>query len=125
MTKLDTRFRALATRLINKYGKSITLTSITTGSYNPATGSVINTTSAASVKAIVEDYSYRDSGTGFADGLVKIGDKKFTVAAIDLSSSPKPGDTITLGSATYSVIRVIETWSGEQIASYELQGRIQ
>jgi len=120
MTKLDTRFRALATRLINKYGKSITLTSVTTGSYNPATGSVTNTTSAASVKALVEDYK-----TGFADGLVKIGDKKFTVAAIDLSSSPKPGDTITLGSATYSVIRVIETWSGEQIASYELQGRIQ
>lgn len=124
MTALDTKFRSLATELINKYGKSITLTSVTTGTYNPATGSVTNTTSAVTVKAIVEDYNYRDSGVGFTEGLIKIGDKKFTVAAIDLSVAPKPGDTITLGSSTYSVIRVIETWSGEQIASYEIQGRI-
>lgn len=124
MTALDTRFRSLATKLINKYGKSITLTSVTTGTYNPATGSVTNTTSSATVKAIVEDYSYQDSGSGFTEGLIKVGDKKFTVAAIDLSSAPKPGDTITLGSSTYSVIRVIETWSGEQIASYEIQGRV-
>ena len=124
MTALDTRFRSLATKLINKYGKSITLTSVTTGTYNPATGSVTNTTSSATVKAIVEDYSYQDSGSGFTEGLIKVGDKKFTVAAIDLSSAPKPGDTITLGSSAYSVIRVIETWSGEQIASYEIQGRV-
>ena len=122
MTALDTRFRSLATKIINKYGKSITLTSVTTGTYNPATGSVTNTTSSATVKAIVEDYSYQDSG--FTEGLIKVGDKKFTVAAIDLSSAPKPGDTITLGSSTYSVIRVIETWSGEQIASYEIHGRV-
>lgn len=123
MTKLDDRFRPLATNLIAKYGKSVTYTSVSSGSYNTATGEAANTESTSTIKAIVEDYGSLKQSSGFESGHILAGDKKFTIAAQSFSSSPKETDKITVDGITYMAIRVIETWSGEQIASYEIQGR--
>lgn len=122
MTVLDIRFRKLSTDLIDRYGKSVTLTNVTTGSYNTATSSITNTTSDTTVKALVEDYSLHSSGAGFDSGLILSGDKKFSIAAAGITT-PKPGDSITLDSVLWKVVRVTEVWSGEQIAMYELQAR--
>lgn len=123
MTSLDNKFRPLTTKLIAKYGKSVTLSSNTAGSYDPTTGAATQTSVAAPVKALVEDYSTRRDGTGFANGLILSGDKKFSIAAAGITK-PKPGDSITLNSVVYAVVRITEIWSGEQVAMYEVQGRI-
>ena len=122
MTATDTRARATALRMIAKYGKAITFTSITAGSYDPATGAATPTSAAVTIKAVVDDYS---AGAIFqAGGMILSGDKKFTIAASALTTKPKPGDTITLDSVVFALTRITETWSGEQIALYECQGRI-
>ena len=123
MTALDTKFRALSNRLIDKYGKSVTLTSVTNGAYNPATGTSAKTTATSTVKAIVEDYNLHSSGVGFQTGLIKAGDKKVTIAALGITK-PKPSDTITIDTVAWNIVRVVETWSGEQIAVYECQLRV-
>lgn len=123
MTALDTKFRALSNRLIDKYGKSVTLTSVTNGAYNPATGTSAKTTATSTVKAIVEDYSLHSSGVGFQTGLIKAGDKKVTIAALGITK-PKPSDTVTIDAVVWNIVRVVETWSGEQIAVYECQLRV-
>lgn len=124
MTALDKKFRKLATNLIDKYGKSVTLTSVTNGAYNPATGTSAKTTATSTVKAIVEDYSLHSSGVRFQTGLIKAGDKKVTIAALGIITKPKPSDTITIDTVAWNIVRVVETWSGEQIAVYECQLRV-
>jgi len=123
MTVLDAKFRALSDKLIDKYGKSVTLTSVTNGAYNPATGTSAKTTATSTVKAIVEDYSLHSSGVGFQTGLIKAGDKKVTIAALGITK-PKPSDTVTIDAVVWNIVRVVETWSGEQIAVYECQLRV-
>ena len=120
---LDVKARSTASRLIAKFGKSVTHTSITTGTYDPATGSSSLTSAAASVRAVVEDYSLQASGAAFQSGLIISGDKKITMAAQG-AVKPKPGDTFTVDGVVYAIVRVTETWSGELVALYECQGRI-
>jgi hypothetical protein len=122
MTALDAKFRALATKLITKNGKSVTFASVTAGEYNPSISEVTNTSISATVKAIVEDYDLHSSGAGFSSGLIFSGDKKFSIAAAGITK-PKPGDKITLDGVFYSVMRVTEVWSGEQICLFECQAR--
>ena len=120
---LDAKMRPLATKLVAKNGKSVTLTSITVGAYDPATGAATPTSTPATVKAVVSDYSTRRDGAGFTAGLILSGDKKFSIAAEGITK-PKPGDTITLDGVVYAVVRVTETWSGELVALFDIQARI-
>lgn len=123
MTALDVKFLALATRLITKNGKLIQYTSETAGIYNPSSGSVDKTMVTVSVKALVEDYTLANSGgVAFNQGLIESGDKKFSIPAAGFNK-PKLGDKITLNTDVYQVVRIHETWSGEEISLFELQGR--
>src|SRR5690242_4225934 len=105
MTALDNKLRKVATKVIAKYGSPITLKSITAGSYNPSTGSSSTTTTSTVSKAAVENYKARE----FVEGLILMGDKKFTIAAAGITK-PKPGDKIMLSGRDYSVISVAEIW---------------
>lgn len=124
MTALDTKFRKLAQDLINKNGKLLPIKFIVNGTYNPETSEVMDRVeTTVSVKMIVEDYDLHDSGAGFASGLIISGDKNFSIAAADLSQKPKSGDVITMDSKAWTIERVKETWSGEEICKYDCQAR--
>lgn len=117
---LDATARKLATKMIGQFGKSITLTTVTAGAYNPATGLAGQTTADASVKAIVEEYK----GFDIANDLAKAGDKKVTVSAADLASRPSPVDRLTIDGVVYTIMQVKAISSGELDALYEIQGRL-
>lgn len=120
MTALDTKLRATASKLIALYGKSVTLTSVSSGAYNTATQSTATTSTASTEKATIEDYS---NGAVFASGgLIVMGDKKLTFAAADVSM-PAPGGMVTIDDVVWSIKSVKEIWSGEQVAAYEVQVR--
>lgn len=121
MTALDKTLGKVATKVIAKYGSTITLKNITTGSYNPSTGSSATTTISTVTKAVVEDYKPHQ----LVEGLILASDKKFTIAAAGIPK-PKAGDEIILKNITYVVPKdgVEEIWSGEEIAAYEVRGRI-
>jgi len=119
MTALDTKARATAVRLLNKYGKAVSHTIVTEGTYDPITGDVSGgSTSVGVPKAILEEYS----GEEYAAGLVEKGDKKLTIAAKG-NTEPNPNDRFIVDSVTYTVIAVQVIWSGEEHALYVSQVR--
>jgi hypothetical protein len=120
---LDITARALALRLIAKNGKSITYIDVIDGVYDPATGSAAPTETSYQLKGIVEDYSYRSAGAGFAAGLVREGDKHITIAASGLVFTPQAGDRVTVDGTTYAALNVKAVYSGELVAIYEVHGR--
>lgn len=119
MTALDTKARATAVRLLEKYGKTISHTIVTEGTYDPITGDVSGGSTTVGVpKAVIEDFA----GTDYLSGLVEKGDRKVTIAAQG-NNEPKPNDRFIVGSDTYTVIAVTIVWSGEQAALYISQVR--
>ena len=116
---LDTRARATANKLLDKFGKSITLTSITERSYDPATGDMgAGTTTSTTHTAIIKDFN----GIDFISGVVQAGDRKVMIAALG-APTPQPADKITIDSDVYQVVAVRHVWSGELPAIYEMQVR--
>lgn len=119
MTALDTRARNTALRLLNKYGKSVTLTRVTEGTYDPSTGDLSSGSTTTEIpKALIEDFP----GDDYISGLVEKRDKKITTPALGYSE-PQPNDRFTVGSDIYIVISTKTIWSGEQSAMYESQVR--
>lgn len=116
---LDARMRSLAERLVDKFGKPVTLRR-TSSTYNPVTGTTSETTANHAVNAVVELYEDR-----LIDGsLVQVGDMRVTVPAASLSVEPSTTtDTLILDGDTWQLVRVLPVWSGEQVATYQLQVR--
>ena len=116
---LDTKARATADKLIGKFGKQVTLTRVTEGTYNPATGDMsAGSTTTQTVAALVKDFN----GIKLLIGAVQRGDTKVSIAALN-ATEPQIGDTITIDSLVYNVLAVKSIWSGEKTAIYELQVR--
>lgn len=118
MTGLDRKLRQTAVNLVNKYGKVITHTAVSEGSYDPITGTVTPANTDYSIKAIVEDYK----GIELVSGQIQHGDVKITMPAKG-NTKPDPNDKITIDSIVYMVVSVKSVWSGEMAAIYELQVR--
>jgi hypothetical protein len=116
---LDARARSTANKMLTKFGKVITLSRITEGSYDPITGDMsASTTVSSSVYGLIKDYK----PTEFTSGTIESGDKKVTISALNVAL-PCVGDTVTIDALNYCVISVGETWSGELAAMYQLQVR--
>ena len=119
MTALDTKARATAVRLLNKYGKAVSHTIVTEGTYDPITGDVSSGSTTIGVpKAVIEEYT----GEEYAAGLVEKGDSKLTIAAKG-NTEPKPNDRFTVDSTVFTVISSQIIWSGEEHALYVSQVR--
>jgi len=70
---------------------------------------------------IVADHEYE---TGLVDDdFVQEGDTRIYIAARNLSTLPTAGDHIRFNDKTWSIVREIPYYSGEQICMMELQGR--
>ena len=116
---LDIKARATAYRLITSFGKQITLTRVTEGTYNPDTGEMAaGSTTVQNVFALIKDYN----GIELMSGVVQAGDRKVKIPALG-NTEPQTGDTVTIDSMVYNVIAVKTIWSGEKAAIYELQVR--
>lgn len=100
-------------------GASVTLTTVTAGVYNPATGAATPSTSTRTITAIVEEYD----GAELMAGLGAAGDKKVSVPAAQLTTAPKPSDKATVGGVTYAVISVRTEEAGGVAILYVLQCR--
>jgi hypothetical protein len=117
---LDATARRVATKLIGQFGRLITLTTVTAGAYNPATGVSVPATSNVNVKAIIEDYK----GFEIVSELAQAGDKKVLVSAADLASKPSPADKLVIDGLTFTIVGVKAVSSGALDALYELQARL-
>lgn len=111
MADIYDRAKALAARMLaprssGGKGLALTLTKITPGSYNPATGTSTNTSTNYSGSGLRQDYDLSD-----IDGsMIRQGDVKFLISPtlINGNDTPEPaaGDSVTFDGSTYSVVSV-------------------
>jgi hypothetical protein len=116
-TALDNKLRPTATKLLQKFGKVLTLRSSVTAAYNP-------TTRTAAVSYV--DYSFRGaivspSQDMLTSGLALSGDRVVIADALTLGAAPpKPTDLLTIDGVDWTVLNVLPTYSGEFAAIYKL-----
>lgn len=118
-TSLDNRFRPMAHNLIAKYGKTVTFTKTTAGTFDPVTGTTAGSTSTDTVVKVVPPAAVdvaEVNGTS-----IQTGDMKVSVAAVDYT--PDINQTVTIDGATYDIISVSPVYSGELVALYDCQVR--
>jgi hypothetical protein len=98
---LASSLQKVANKAIGKLGGDITLQFVTTAAYDPATGTASESTATATVKGVLEDVNARE-----VNDLVRSDDKKLTIAASSITSTPGPDDKIVIGGVTHQVIRM-------------------
>lgn len=95
------RLADTALRLLTKYGQSVTVTNITTGAYDPNTGTQSTTTSTSTPKGLLTQHRAQD-----VDGtMIMRGDKKLL---LDASAAIKTDDTVTVNNTVYTVVGLNE-----------------
>ncbi len=88
-----------ALELLTDFGSTATLGRVTTGAYDPATGSATTTSTPETVTCAIFDYPLR-----VIDGTrILTGDKQALMSAVGVLP-PKPGDTLTWQSTVYTVV---------------------
>ena len=108
-----------AAALLAEFGALVTLTRVTPGAYDPATGTVSGGTVGYSCAGAVMNYASRDiDGT-----LVQRGDVRVLLAP-DAAFEPKPGDKVTLADTTVlTVINSRATKPAGMAVLFEVQCR--
>jgi len=116
---LDSTALNTASRLMAKFGKAMTLTR-RPGTYDPTTGMVSDTAPQVVTLNGLPDSTYRKLGQTYGSELIQSGDLDVLVAAKGLTLTPAPGDELSWGPEIYKVQLVKPTYSGEQVATYNL-----
>ena len=93
--------RKVASKLMAKFGGVVTINRVTAGVYNPTTGTASETVAGTVVRGVMEDVNVRE-----VNDLIQSGDKRFTVAAADVTTAPVTADRVLIGGITHQVIRV-------------------
>ena len=107
-----------ATGAIREFGQTVTITHLTAGAYNPATGAVSNTSTVQTGTAVELDYNVSE-----IDGvLIQRGDKKLLVAVSGITVI-EPNDTCTVGAVVYLIKNVKPLSPGGIVLLYEVQVR--
>ena len=105
----------VAGTVIAKFGGDVTVRYVSAGTYNATTGAITETTSDTDVKGVLEGVSVRE-----VNELIQQGDKRLTVAAIDLPSAPETKDRVVISAVVHQIIRVETTEQDNTAITYEL-----
>ena len=109
------RLQSTAQKLLKGKGQSLTLTKVTAGTYNPATGGFTGaSTSTQSAYGAIFDYDIQQSGIYNVPGtLIQMGDKQLLLSAFKTSgaalTAPGAGDTVTDSASKVWTITQVET----------------
>ena len=112
---LATSLRKTASKLMGKFGGPATIRAISTGAYNPTTGTVSQTTVDTTVRGVLEDVNLRE-----VNDLIQATDKRLLIAAADVTAAPTTADEVVIGGTVYQVIRVTTIEQDNTPITYEL-----
>lgn len=115
---LDATIREYARRAVHGLGQPVSVTRTGTVAYDTATGTTSSTDQTQTVVGRLDDYTDREFR-----GTVKVGDRRVILAAVDLTWSPAPKDTVTIAGQAYDVVTVVQEMAALLPASYTLQLR--
>lgn len=112
---LATPLRKVASKLMAKFGGTVTIRRVTPSSYNTTTGAITETTADANVRGVMEDVNLRE-----VNELIQAGDKRLTIAAADVTNAPTTTDRVLIGGVSHQVIRVQTIEQDSTAITYEL-----
>lgn len=98
-----------------RFGGEATIRRVTTGVYNPTTGTVSESTTNTAVRGVLEDVALRE-----VNDLIQAGDKRFIIAAADTAAVPTTADRVVIGGRTLQVIEVRTIEQDNTPITYEL-----
>jgi len=104
-----------ATFMIKRFGRSLTFTRVTKGSYDPNTGQTTDTTTTYTKYGCTFDYSDQER----LETTIQEGDRRVLAEAYDY----KVGDKVSLDSETYRIIEVSQIKPGDTNMAVNLQVR--
>lgn len=119
------RMAATALRLITRFGQAGTISDVTPGTYDPATGATTGDTPISqTAQMILLDYSLQESGAKYNEGTqVLAGDKKILIAAQGLAWAPMMTSRVTADGAVWQVVNIkVSNPAGTPLV-YEIHGR--
>lgn len=119
MTEFDLKFLPLADEMIKRFGKSMTIVTENTGEYDATTGEAAVTTGNKKVKGVFRGPTVSELDQGLAQN----GDGFVYLAAKNLKGAPTPVDKLLFADATWRVLNVLNTYSGEKVCLYTLHVR--
>lgn len=115
---LDAPLRKVAKSVLAKFGTDVTIRRVTGTSYSTTTRSMVPTTSDTVIKGRLDEYLDRELGN-----IIRVGDRKLTIAASDLSYTPTVDDKVVIATLVYEVIRVQSDIATDAAAIYIMQIR--
>lgn len=119
-TAMDVKMRAMALRLANKFGKSVTLTTYGDSTYDVTTG----TAAPSSTKSnVIKGVITRPAKSDYDSGTAVNGDLLFLIPAQGLNKVPDLSDKVLLDGVSWKIIDIEALYSGEQVAVYTLHMR--
>lgn len=107
-----------ANDLISEFGQSITITSKSTGVYDPETGGYSETESTVTTVGVVDSFSDSEKSSGS----VKFSDRKLLISPVGVTAI-LPNDVITIGTDKFLVIDVSIIKPAAVVILYEVQVR--
>ena len=107
--------RTVSSKVIRKLGGNITYRKVSTGIYNPSTGTVSEVEIDTTIKGVLDNVSKLE-----VNDLVTQSDKKLTIAAKDITFTPSNKDRILIASIEYKIISINTTEQENNPISYDL-----
>ena len=107
--------RKVASKLMARFGGVVTLRSVTTGVYNPTTGTISESVVDTEIRGVLEDVNLRE-----VNELVQAGDKRLIIAAADVPAAPKTVDRVLITGITHQVVRVVTIEQDNEPITYEM-----
>ena len=112
------------TCVINDFGKTLSMVSTSSGTYNPSTGS---TSGSATVSTAIKGMFYSYNSMERNGSAIQAGDRKLAIPATDTSGDatpvPKVGDKFSGEGDTVSVVSVSKVLQGASTVCYICQVR--
>ena len=106
--------------LLIEFGQPVTIRTVTTGAYDPATGSVSSSSADVIGNGAVFDFVLHLSGTSFVAGtLIASGDKQLLLSPVGITP-PQPGSLVIIGGVTWKIEAVKVTGPAGIAVLYEL-----
>jgi hypothetical protein len=112
---LANSLKKVAGKAISKFGGSVTVTFVTASAYDTSSGTITTSSSSDNIKGVLEDVNQRD-----VNELVRAGDKRLTVAAQDLTSTPETNDRVLIGGVVHQIIQITTQELENTAITYEL-----
>ena len=104
-----------ASKTIKVLGGDITYRRVTTGIYNPTTGSMSEVKTDVSIKGVVSNVARSE-----VTALVSSQDTRLTISAGDITFTPTTFDRVVIGGTEYKVVQINTNEQGNTAISFDI-----